>query len=128
LHAIRELTHQLNEYRSHATNLSSEPNPRTTSQSEYDEKLERCCERLEQLTNKVDRLFSLDQTGILNKILLLEIVRIRLSCISCQRRILIPSDYFLSFTFSWRNKIMASATAYNFFLAVLQSDQEERRL
>ncbi|CAF4423335.1 unnamed protein product, partial [Rotaria magnacalcarata] len=62
LHAIRELTHQLNQYRSHVTNLSSEAIPLATSQSDYDEKLERCCQRLEQLTSKVDRLFNFEQT------------------------------------------------------------------
>jgi len=67
LHAIRELTHQLNEHRSHVTNLSSEPIPQTTYQSEYDDKLERCCQRLEQLTSKVDRIINLEQTGILIK-------------------------------------------------------------
>ncbi|CAF4815147.1 unnamed protein product [Rotaria socialis] len=62
LHAIRELTHQLNQYRSHVTNLSCETIPLTISQSDYDEKLERCCQRLEQLTSKVDRLFNFEQT------------------------------------------------------------------
>jgi hypothetical protein len=54
----------LNEYRSNVTNLSSEPIPQTTSHSAYDEKLERCCQRLEQLTSKVDRLINFEQTGI----------------------------------------------------------------
>ncbi|CAF1564619.1 unnamed protein product, partial [Adineta steineri] len=67
LHAIRELTHQLNEYRSHVTNLSSEPLPQTTCQADYDEKLERCCQRLEQLTSKVDRLISFEQTGVISR-------------------------------------------------------------
>ncbi len=67
MHAIRELTHQLNEHRSHVTNLSSEPIPQTAYQSEYDDKLERCCQRLEQLTSKVDRIINLEQTGILIK-------------------------------------------------------------
>ncbi len=64
MHVIRELTQQLHEYRSNATNLSSEPIPQTTCQSQYDEKLERCCQRLEQLTSKVDRLINHEQTGI----------------------------------------------------------------
>ncbi|CAF0777300.1 unnamed protein product [Rotaria sp. Silwood1] len=64
LHAIRELTHQLNQHRSHVT---SEPISQTTYQSEYDEKLERCCQRLEQLTNKVDRLINLEQTVVASR-------------------------------------------------------------
>lgn len=63
MHAIRELTHQLNESRSHTNHLSSETLPTTSSRTEYDEKLERCCQRLEQLTIKVDRLLSFEQTG-----------------------------------------------------------------
>ncbi len=68
MHAIRELTTQLNEYRSHVTNPSSDVIPQAIFQSEYDDKLERCCQRLEQLTSKVDRLISFEQTGILIKI------------------------------------------------------------
>ncbi|UJR37417.1 hypothetical protein I4U23_030121 [Adineta vaga] len=67
LHAIRELTHQLNEYRSHGTHLSSETIPQATFQADYDDKLERCCQRLEQLTNKVDRLISFEQTGVVSR-------------------------------------------------------------
>ena len=63
LHAIRELSHQLNESRSHTNHLTSEPLPSTCTRVEYDEKLERCCQRLEQLTSKVDRLLSLEPTG-----------------------------------------------------------------
>ena len=55
----------MNKYRSHVTNLSSEPISQPTYQSEYDEKLERCCQNLEQLISKVDRLLNLEQTGIL---------------------------------------------------------------
>jgi hypothetical protein len=54
----------LNEYRSNGAPLSSEPIPQATYLSEYDDKLERCCQRLEQLTNKVDRFINLEQTGI----------------------------------------------------------------
>ncbi|CAF1099603.1 unnamed protein product [Rotaria sordida] len=67
LHAIRELTHQLNQHRSHVTNLSSEPISQTTYQPAYDEKLERCCQRLEQLTSKVDRLINLEQTVVTSR-------------------------------------------------------------
>jgi hypothetical protein len=64
----------LNDYRSHVTNLSSEPIPQTTCrQSEYDEKLERCCQRLEQLTNKVDRFINLEQTGKKTELSFLEL-------------------------------------------------------
>ena len=64
LHAIRELTHQLNEYRTHGVHLAAESLSQVPFQSEYDEKLERCCQRLEQLTTKVDRLISFEQTGM----------------------------------------------------------------
>ena len=40
--------------------------PQTTSHLDYDDKLEQCCQRLEQLTNKVDRLMSFEQTGLKN--------------------------------------------------------------
>ncbi|CAF0928166.1 unnamed protein product [Adineta ricciae] len=67
LHAIRELTHQLNEYRTHGVHLAAESLSQATFQSEYDEKLERCCQRLEQLTTKVDRLISFEQTGVVSR-------------------------------------------------------------
>lgn len=56
----------MNEYCSHGTTLPSEHTPQTQRQSDYEEKLERCCQRLEQLTNKVDRFISLEQTGKLS--------------------------------------------------------------
>lgn len=61
LHAIRELNHRLTDFRTHpeSTRLS-------TSQIQYDEKLERCCQRLEQLSVKVDRLVTFESTGKLS--------------------------------------------------------------
>lgn len=46
------------------THLTSESLPSTTSQLDFDDKLEQCCQRLEQLSNKVDRFISFEQTGI----------------------------------------------------------------
>ena len=63
MRVIRDLTQQLNEYCSNGTTLVSEPIAQIRQQSKYDEKLERCCQRLEQLTSKVDRLINLEQTG-----------------------------------------------------------------
>jgi hypothetical protein len=63
LHEIRQLTDLLNEFRSHGSHLSSELTPQTIAHSDYEEKLERCCHRLDQLTSKVDRLINFDQTS-----------------------------------------------------------------
>ncbi len=57
------MTRLLNELRSNPTNLLPESIPQITSHRENDHKLEQCCLRLEQLTNKVDRLISFEQSG-----------------------------------------------------------------
>lgn len=67
LHAIQELTNQLTEYRSHMTNLSSEPLASAASQLDFEDKLEQCCQRLEQLSNKVDRFINFEQTGVIHR-------------------------------------------------------------
>ncbi|CAF5170461.1 unnamed protein product, partial [Rotaria sp. Silwood1] len=63
LHEIRQLTRLLNEFRSHKTNIPSESLSHMTSHSDYDKKLEQCYQRLEQLTNKIDRMISLEPPG-----------------------------------------------------------------
>ncbi|CAF5041520.1 unnamed protein product, partial [Rotaria sp. Silwood1] len=64
LHEIRQLTRLLNEFHSHKTNIPSESLLHMTSHSDYEKKLEQCCQRLEQLSSKVDRLINLEQPGL----------------------------------------------------------------
>ncbi|CAF1117553.1 unnamed protein product, partial [Didymodactylos carnosus] len=70
LHAIRELSSQLNSFRS---NYPIQPPPPTSSSTttsaaihtqDHGEKLERCCQRIEQLSNKFDRFAIFDQQQI----------------------------------------------------------------
>ena len=63
MHAIRDLTRQIADQRLNSNRLSSETLPLVASRGDYDEKLEQCCQRLEELTNKVDRLMSFESTG-----------------------------------------------------------------
>ncbi|CAF1073408.1 unnamed protein product, partial [Didymodactylos carnosus] len=67
LHAIRELSSQLSSFR---VNYLIQPPPLTSSSTattaitnpqDFSEKLERCSQRIEQLTNKFDRFMTLDQ-------------------------------------------------------------------
>ncbi|CAF0952223.1 unnamed protein product [Rotaria sp. Silwood1] len=67
LHEIRQLTRLLNEFHSHKTNIPSESLLHMTSHSDYEKKLEQCCQRLEQLSSKVDRLINLEQPGIVSR-------------------------------------------------------------
>ncbi|CAF0896830.1 unnamed protein product [Adineta ricciae] len=63
LHEIRQLTHLLTELRSHRNDLSTEPMTSATTQLYNEEKLEHCCQRLEQLSAKVDRLMNFESVG-----------------------------------------------------------------
>ncbi|CAF0842028.1 unnamed protein product [Adineta steineri] len=63
LHEIRQLTRVLNELRTRTTNLASESMSQITSDSYNDDKLDHCCQRLEQLTSKVDRLLSFEPSN-----------------------------------------------------------------
>ncbi|CAF1247376.1 unnamed protein product [Rotaria sordida] len=67
LHEIRQLTRLLSEFRSHKTNISTESLSLMTSHLDYEKKLEQCCQRLEQLANKVDRIISLEPAGIVSR-------------------------------------------------------------
>lgn len=97
MRAIRDLTHQLNEYCSNGTTLGSESMPQLRQQSNYDEKLERCCQRLEQLTNKVDRLISLEQTGNFYRIFIKKILFSSIKVFSLDRidRVLVQLQLML---------------------------------
>ena len=63
MHEIRQLTHLLTELRSQRNDLSTEPMASATTQLYNEEKLEHCCQRLEQLSAKVDRLMNFESAG-----------------------------------------------------------------
>ncbi|CAF1032824.1 unnamed protein product [Adineta steineri] len=67
LHEIRQLTRVLNELRTRTTNLASESMSQITSDSYNDDKLDHCCQRLEQLTSKVDRLLSFEPSSVVSR-------------------------------------------------------------
>ncbi|CAF3792853.1 unnamed protein product [Rotaria magnacalcarata] len=67
LHEIRQLTRLLNDFRSHRTNMPTGSLQSIALQLDYEKKLDQCCQRLDHLSSKVDRIINLEQSGIVSR-------------------------------------------------------------
>ncbi|CAM2723862.1 unnamed protein product [Rotaria socialis] len=67
LHEIRQLTRLLNDFRSHKTNMPTGSLQSIGLQLNYEKKLDQCCQRLDHLSSKVDRIINLEQSGIVSR-------------------------------------------------------------